>query len=246
MIARDQRVWLGGYDITGAMNALGLELGLEGHDATVFGDTTRRSVAGLKTIRAEHQGYFDAKTVDQTLFDARSLDGQVMSVIVSGTGTAGSITYSFPASVAEYSPGGRVGEQLAFSVSAEAAGPQADIVRGTVLYNGLVEAGTSESAYRTLGAVAATQRLYGVVHVFSASGEFSRLEVSIESDATPLPLPLPPPPEEEIDFSQMTAIGSQWKTVAGPMAEHRFRAKITVAGGLSEPTFGVAVLAGIL
>ena len=243
MIARDQRVWLGGYDITGAMNALGLELGLEGHDATVFGDTTRRSVAGLKTIRAEHQGYFDAKTVDQTLFDARSLDGQVMSVIVSGTGTAGSIAYSFPASVAEYNPGGRVGEQLAFSVSAEAAGPQADIVRGTVLYNGLVEVGTSESVYRILGAVAATQRLYGVVHVFSASGQFSRLDVSIESDRDPL---LPPPPEERIDFSQMTAIGSQWKTVARPIAEQRFRAKITVAGGLSTPTFKVAVIAGIL
>ena len=241
MIARDQQVWLGGYDITGAMNALGLELSLEGHDATVFGDTTRHSVAGLKTIRAEHQGYFEADTVDQTLFDARSLDGQVMSVIVSGTGTVGSIAYSFPASVAEYSPGGRVGEQLAFSVSAEAAGPQADIVRGTVLYNGLVEAGTSESVYRTLGVVAATQRLYGVVHVFSASRQ-SRLDVSIESDATPLP----PPPEEEIDFSRMTAIGSQWKTVAGPMAEQRFRAKITVAGGLSTPTFKVAVLAGIL
>ena len=242
MIARDQRVWLGGYDITGALNALGLELGLEGHDATVFGDTTRRSVAGLKTIRAEHQGYFDVDTVDSLLFDARSLDGQVMSVIVSGTGTAGSIAYSFPASVAEYSPGGRVGAQLAFSVSAEAAGPQADIVRGTVLYNGLVEAGTTESVYRTLGAVAATQRLYGVVHVFSTSGQFARLDVSIESDATPLL----PPPEERIDFSAMTAIGSQWKTVAGPMAEQRFRAKITVAGGLLTPTFRVAVIAGIL
>ena len=103
MIARDQRVWLGGYDITGAMNALGLELGLEGHDATVFGDTTRRSVAGLKTIRAEHQGYFDAP-LDARLFNAARLDGQVMSVIVSGdgAGAAGSIAYSFPASVAEY------------------------------------------------------------------------------------------------------------------------------------------------
>ena len=198
--------------------------------------------AGLKTIRAEHQGYFDADTVDQTLFNARSLDGQVMSVIVSGTGTAGSIAYSFPASVAEYSPGGRVGEQLAFSVSAEAAGPQADIGRGTVLYNGLVETGTTESVYRTLGAVAATQRLYGIVHVFSASGQFSRLDVSIESDRDPLP----PPPEERIDFSRMTAIGGQWKTVAGPMAEQRFRAKITVAGGLLTPTFKVAVLTGIL
>ena len=243
MIARDQRVWLGGYDVTGALNALGLELGLEGHDATVFGDTTRRSVAGLKTIRAEHQGYFDVDSVDSLLFDARSLDGQVMSVIVSGAGTAGSIAYSFPASVAEYSPGGRVGEQLAFSVSAEAAGTQADIGRGTVLYNGLVETGTTESAYRTLGVVAATQRLYGVVHVFSTSGQFARLDVSIESDLDPL---LPPPPEERIDFSRMTAIGSQWKTVAGPMAEQRFRAKITVAGGLLRPTFRVAVLAGIL
>ena len=241
MIARDQRVWLGGYDITGALNALGLELGLEGHDATVFGDTTRRSVAGLKTIRAEHQGYFDAP-LDARLFNAARLDGQVMSVIVSGDGAAGSIAYSFPASVAEYNPGGRVGAQLAFSVSAEAAGPQADIGRGAVLYNGLVEAGTSESAYRTLGAVAATQRLYGVVHVFSASGQFARLDVSIESDLDPLP----PPPQERIDFSQMTAIGSQWKTVAGPIAEQRFRAKITVAAGLSTPTFRVAVIAGIL
>ena len=241
MIARDQHVWFGGYDMTGAMNALGLELGLEGHDATVFGNQTRRSVAGLKTIRAEHQGYFDAETVDKHLFDAQSLDGQVMSVIVSGAGDPGSIAYSFPASIAEYNPGGRAGEQLAFSVSAEAAGEEADIVRGTVLYHGLVEAGTTESAYRTLGVVSDTQRLYGVVHVFSASGYQSSLDVRIESDVTPQP----PPPTERVDFSAMTAIGSQWKQVAGPIVEHRFRAHITVAG-VQAPTFELAVIAGII
>ena len=38
----DQRLWLGGYDFTGVMNALGPELMFEAHDQTTFDDATRR------------------------------------------------------------------------------------------------------------------------------------------------------------------------------------------------------------
>ncbi len=112
-IAHDHKVWLGGHDFSGVMNALGLELTLEAHDATTFDDGTRRSVTGLRAVRAEHQGYFDAETVDARLFDAVDLDGEVMTVAVAGAGE-GTLAYSFPTAIAQYSPGATVGEQLAF------------------------------------------------------------------------------------------------------------------------------------
>ncbi len=112
-IAHDHKVWLGGHDFSGVMNALGLELTLEAHDRTTFDDMTRRSVTGLRTVRAEHQGYFDEVAMDAYLFDAQALDGDVMTMAVAGAGE-GTLAYSFPAAIAQYSPGATVGEQLAF------------------------------------------------------------------------------------------------------------------------------------
>ena len=234
-VARDQKVWLGGYDFTGAMNALGLELGLETQDATTFGSPTRHQVAGQKTIRAEHQGYFDAAQVDQPLFDALGLDGEVMTTAL-GDGQEGSSAYSFPASVAQYTPAGAVGEQLGFSVSVEAAGENATLVRGTIVHHA-TRTTTGRGAIRNLGPAAAGQSLYAALHVVRVSGTRPTLAVVVESGATAVLNS----PTERIAFARVAALGSQWRVAAGPIADPYYRVRWTIGGSSTSVAFLVVV-----
>ena len=229
-IARGRKVWLGGHDFSGVMNALGLELTLEAHDATTFDDGTRRSATGLRAVRAEHQGYFNAVAIDARLFDAVDLDGEVMTMAVAGAGE-GTLAYSFPAAIAQYSPGAAVGEQLAFSVSAEASGDGADVLRGTILHNAARTASGARPA-RNLGAAPAGRSLYAALHVLEASGGDAAIDVSIVSGAATLA------------FDSAAAIGSQWKKLAGPLTGSSYRAERAIAG--AAPRFRFAVIAGVV
>lgn len=238
MIARDQNVWLGGYNLTGVMNALALELALETHDKTVFGKKTRQSAAGLKTIRAEHEGYFDAEKADEALFSAIGLSGEVMTVAVED-GAEGAVAYTFPAAVAQYNPGGSVGDLLAFSVSAEASGDDANIVRGTVLHNGKKTASDSGTSHE-LGTVAAGGSLFAALHVVEISGtQQPRLDVVVESGATATIRA----PVARVTFESAARPGSQWKRTQGPIPHRHYRITWRLRGTTPAATF--VVVAGI-
>ncbi len=66
-LLRDQKLWFAGRDLTGVMNSMALNYGAELLDATVFGNTTRKRVPGLKTVSIQHEGYFDVDMADAEL-----------------------------------------------------------------------------------------------------------------------------------------------------------------------------------
>ena len=231
----DQKLWFGGYDLTGIMNALGLDYGAEMLDVTVFGDNTRNFAGGLKTVAAHLEGLWDSDgTLDEALFNRVGLSNAPMS-FAAVDAAEGDVAYSFLAAQGEYQFGGAVGDALGFSVTAEGAG---DCVRGTLMHNATRSA-THTGTARQLGAVGAAQKLYGALHVLSAGGTTPTLDVTVESDddsgfASPA---------TRITFAQKTAIGFEWATpVDDAITDDWWRTVLTIGG--AGPSFAaVCVLA---
>lgn len=237
-VLENAKLWLGGYDLSGDMNALALEYGAEAQDNTTFGQDTHSFMGGLKTIRASHEGLWNGGDgqVDDVLFARIASQNEPMS-IAPETGADGETAYSFQSKVASYAPGAQVGELLAFNVSAEAsAGP---LVRGTIMHNA-ARAASANGVARQLGAVAAGSKLYAALHVIAVSGSSPTLDVTVESDdgsgmASP---------STQITFSQATALGAQWATpVAGAITDDWWRVAYTIGGG--SPSFTFIVVIGI-
>lgn len=228
------KVWLAGYDLSGILNAVALTDGVELADATVLGDTGRRRLAGLRTILAEHQGYFDVTDFDDALFSRIGTADEPMT-IAPEDGDEGSVAYTFLSTLAEYTPGGEVGAMFAFGVSAEGSdgGP---LVRGTILLNAVKTASGDGTAFQ-VGAVSTTQKLYAALHVIAASGT---LDVKLQSDnvegfGTPT---------DQITFAQKSAIGSEWATpVSGPIDDDWWRVNYVIGGG--SPSFTFVMVVGI-
>lgn len=233
-ILRDQKLWFDGFEFTGVMSAMALDYGAEVVDRTAFGSTTRQRLGGLKTVTAQHEGFFDADPFDEALFSRIGVADTPMSFAVDDA-VEGSVAYSFLANLGEYSPGAQVGEMYRFSVGAEASG---SLIRGTLMHDA-VRTTSANGTARQLGAVASGQTLYAALHVTAVSGTTPTLDVTVESDdlvgfATPT---------TRMTFAQKIAIGSQWLTLAGPVTDDWWRIAWSIGGG--GPSFDFAVFLGI-
>lgn len=233
-IWQDCRLLLAGYDLSGVMNALAIDYGAELQDNTVFTNTTRSRLGGLKTVTLQHEGFFDGVDIDAALFSRIGTAGEVMT-LAPGSLAAGNRVFTIQSALAEYMPGGAVGEMFAFSVSGESSGP---LVRGTVLFNDTATA-TGSGAGQNLGAATSAQRVYAALHVLAASGTSPSLTVRVQSDADNTFAS----PVDQITFNAATAIGAQFSSVAGPVTDAFWRVDYTIAG--TSPSFNFVVVLGI-
>jgi len=208
-------------------------------DETAFGDDTRINKGGLKNVQVNGGGHWEAGTdlIDPTIFSKVGSSGQVLAISPDGGGE-GEVCYFFKPVVGQYAPGGSIGEILPFAVTAQG---QHNLVRGTVMQNGSETTSTSGTA-RQLGAVAAGQKLYAAIHVFSASGTSPTLDVTVRSDdnagmtsAT-----------TRITFNQATGRTAEWATpVNGAITDDYWDVSWTI-GGTGSPEFNFVVVVGIL
>lgn len=240
-VATACKFYLNGYDLSGSFNAFGLDYTAEAVDDTMFGDTARSRLGGLKAAGFSHQGAADF--ADDGLDEiANSILGSIDQImtIAPTDGTDGERAFTGKVMVARITPiAGAVGDLARFEISGEVS--SSDFVRGTILGTGAKASSTSGTG-RQLGAVGATQKLYAALHVIGVSGSSPTLDLKIQSDdngsftsAT-----------DRITFNQMTAIGAQFATpVAGAIADDYWRATWTI-GGTSTPTFTIVVVVGIV
>jgi hypothetical protein len=84
-------------------------------------------------------------------------------------------------------------------------------------------------------AVGTTARLWAALHV--TAGTFTNLVVTIESDTVGFPSPT-----TVLTFSTVSAVGWQFISVAGPITDDYFRAKVAISTG----TATCAVVMGII
>ena len=242
LIISQQKVYWGGYDITGDLSSLALNFGAATPDATALGDTTRKvSAGGLFAASFAHEGYVaggDTEYSDKLGFDAVAVGGHVVTVCVQ-TGAYGEVAYFMRNLHAEMTRPGTIGEMYKFSANGM---PSADrVVRGTVMIPKSTVMSSGNGTGRQLGAVTASQRVYAALHVFSASGTSPTLGVTVESDAGDT---WAGAQTTWLTFSQATGVTAEVKSAAGAITDQWWRVAYTIGG--TAPAFSFAVAVGIL
>lgn len=234
------KVYLAGFDLSGKLNACALTYSAEMQDATTFGNDTRINKGGLKTVRAEHQGYWDSDGTDEPddILFSRIGTQNVPMTVVPQTGAVGEIAFTFRSIASEYTPGAAIGEMYAFGVSAEGS-DGAPLVRGYVLKAAGSVTATGTGTAVEIGAATSGQTIYCALHVISASAS-DTLDVVVQSDVdanfgSPVTV---------ATFAQQSAIGSDWQTAAGPNTDTFYRVSYTLGG--TDPDFSFIVVVGIV
>lgn len=234
-LLRDQKLWFSGHDLTGVMNAMALNYGAEMLDATVFGNKTRRRLAGLKTVRVNHQGYFDVDAVDAALQTNIGIADQPMS-FASGA-VEGDVAYTFRSALSQYRPQAQVGNLLRFSVTGAATG---DLIRGRLLAQQSGIDASGNVAGQNIGAVAAGKSVFASLHVLSVADPGDTLDITIESDADG---DFAAGATTRLTFAQASATGAEWQSAPGAITDAHWRVAYSVAG--SAPSFDFVVVMGI-
>lgn len=219
------KVFLGKYELTGDLNAVAIEEGVDMQDATALGADTKISKAGLKTVKASVAGFVNLGAGLSEEFLASQLAvADVPFTVGPTTGAEGEPAYSFLASLASFNPvAGAVGDIQKFEAEAEAT--SSELVRGIILTNA-ARSGSGNGTVFNPGAVGAGQKLYGVLHMPVITGG-PTVTVKIQSASSGGF----GSPTDRITFSGLAVPGSQWIEVAGPITDAFWRATWTFAGG---------------
>jgi hypothetical protein len=239
-VLNKQKVWFDGYEFRSDVSAVAIDYSAEVQDATTLGDDTRIRLGGLKVADFALEGFWRGGTgnVDDILFSKVGLANSNVTISSSGDPVAGAIVYMARGVVGNYNPiGGSVGEMARFTLSGQS---DDQLVRGTLLHDSTGIAASGSGTYQTIAATAASDTLFGVLHVVGAAGTTNTLDVIVESDgSTSLGSPT-----TRLTFSQKTGVGTDRQSIAGASTDPVFRVSHTVAGATANFEYAVAV--GIL
>lgn len=232
-----QKIWMEGHQIQSDVSAFNFDYSAEIQDGTTFGDTTRIRKGCLKVLDFALEGFWKggSSNIDDFLFSRVGLANSEVTISSTGSPTAGSIVYMARGVVGAYTPlSGAVGEMARFTLD----GMSDDrFVRGTLLHDSTGITATGNGSWHKVGATAATQRLYGVLHVVSAAGSTNTLDVVVQSDSSTGAAT----PTTKLTFAQQTDNASDWQSLGGANTDTFFRVSHTVAGATADFEYAVAV-----
>jgi hypothetical protein len=239
LILKDVKAYMGHLALHGYSNEIELNWSAEIKDHTVFGLGTRRNKAGLLVVDASMSGFndFDEDTgIDAGLYGRIGAVSAPLSV--APVGNAENEVVFFTSKVnGVYTPiGGTVGDMAEYSLDCKGAGVA--LIRGLVGGLGAKTATGNGTGHQT-GAVSAVQRIGAALHVVAASGTTPTLDVVIESSVDNTFAS----PTTRLTFAQLTGVGSEFKSLVGPITDTYWRAKWTIAG--TTPSFTVFIALGI-
>lgn len=236
-VTRQAKCLVGAYDYSANCNKMGIDFSGELKDVTNLSSTGKEKLVGYTDWKASYGGFMNPGL---TNYSAELSNFQYMGVtdipilMCPTNGAEGDICYFGKSISVSYTAFGQVGEAAPFDISAEGNGK---LVRGNVLKIGTVTTSGNSTA-QNLGAVLATQYLYGQVHCFAATG--TNITIKIQSDdnsgfSSPI---------DRITFTALTTPGFQFAApVTGAITDNYWRAIWTVTG--TTPSFDIAVAMGI-
>lgn len=231
----DATIFYAGYDTSGDLNEVGLDVEFDPKETTAFGGGGYRArKAGLGTAAFAGKGWWQSDTLNAPDPQAAANLGVADRVLtVTPTGADGAAAWFLQAAQFKYSLGDKVGEILPFTLDASNSSGYG-AVRGTLLKPKTTISGNTNGTGQQLGAVGATQFLYTSIHVFSAG---TTADIIVESD-------------DNSGFSSATtrstttvsAVGGTWVTrVAGAITDDYWRVRTANVTG----SFSIAVAVGI-
>lgn len=242
-VFKDAALLIDGYDLSGDHSEIHLKVSSKLVSVPAFGYASIPRVCGMRDTEFSHVGYFKADSADFQIDDVISslgTEGTIISVVPLGL-TNGTTVYFFESTRSRYENGAPIGNSL--NVNGAAVCKDRPVVRGTLLKTGALTGSDNGTAYQ-LGAVGATQKLYGVVHVVANTGSLDRsLTMKIQSCANEN---FAAGVTDRITFTDFTTdVGVFFATpVVGAIADTWWRASWTTIG--TGESFTTHVSAGIL
>lgn len=123
VVFKNAEIYLGGVELTGQQNQVGMDYSVEPLDNTVFGASTRTKTGGLRDAAARGRGFYQAGSngVDPTLFDGVGVADAVLTVFPDGItegSTSTGVGYSFKVTQSRLTFGATIGELLPFDFEA--------------------------------------------------------------------------------------------------------------------------------
>lgn len=236
MILKDQKVYIGGVEMTSDTNNIALEHTLETKDRTTFGHNSRVKVPGLKDIALGLNGFFSSED-DAAKEEQRTLENA--PVVITKNGHAvGDEVYFFLAAQASYGFSGAVGEFLETNLSAVGTG---DLANGVIAQHDEALVASASGAAQNLGPVAAGKKLVACVQVLAVADPADTVQVNIESDSAD---DFSGAETTRIAFPVKNEVGAQIIEVEGPIADTWYRADTIIAG--AAPSADVLVTIAIV
>jgi len=234
-VLTDALILFGGYNLSGDLNKVGVDLSAGEETDTTFGDTFHsRPGAQMADVAAMVEGFWQSavtNAVDPVVAAALGVAGNVLTV--ADLSTTGATTYQLGVHVGKYAQEDPIGSVRPFSFDSSGSsgvGP----CRGRLLLPVTSLSGDTTGTGYQLGAVTAAQKVYASIHVMTAGTTAS---VIVESD-------------DNADFSSattrsttvVTAVGGTLVTpVSGAITDDYWRVRVASVTG----TFSIAAAVGI-
>lgn len=221
-----------GFDLSCVSNQVRFETSVAELDVTTFcSGGYRERIGGLRDASVDVSGFYEGDGIDDAVFDTLGSAKTAMSVTADDT--EGSVAYVFRPMDVAYDILGAVGDAAPFSLAIRNR-DSIGVARGQLIAAKQdVSSAGALSGYQ-VGAVGSGAKLYVATHVFSAG---TSLSFDIESDdnagftsAT-----------SRASVGALTATGSTWTAISGPVTDDYWRVNVTAATG----TFSMAVAVGI-
>jgi len=220
------RIWYDGVALGSQANAVQVDHTADALEDTVFTDTARSRIAGLKDSAMQVSGFFNS-TEDKEMFDGIAA---AKPFTVSAGATVGVVAYLMNSlSTSHGALEGSVGDVLGFSLQGQTTGA---LVRGALGFNG-TSTGLEDGTAIQLGAIAATQSLYASFHLTAITGTDIGLRIGSD-DAQGFPSTATVGAEQTLSAASPSA----WLKVDGALTDDWFRVSVT-SGTFSSATFAV-------
>lgn len=213
--------------LSSSTTAVSTDHSVEMLDGTTLGNDTRINVGGLKVSSIGIDGLTDYTNNDADLFADIGIEDKPLTIQ-----TSGGKAIFMPVLFGEYNTGGSVGELNKFTIS---AGSRGALASGTVLMAITSVNATGSSTAVLMGATSSTQKLRAALHCTSFTG--TSVAVIIESDDNAGFTS----PTTVATFTTLTATGSQWIEVSGPITDTYLRVKYTVTSATASITVSAAI-----
>ncbi|NUO62820.1 MAG: hypothetical protein HOQ34_04520 [Gemmatimonadaceae bacterium] len=235
-IISNARVWLDQFDMSGDFNAVALKTGVDAKEATPVSATQHVYLPGLRTFDANLQGMWEGGTnANDEILSARigAATAPLVTIDPSTNGGAeGDRVYFGPLMLADYQPGGSIGDVLEFALAMQAAG---GISSGTLMHNA-TRTVTGTGNVQQLVAIPAGRSLLVGAHLLAISGGGS-LTIAVQSAA----LVGFGTPTTRGTLAAMSVVGAQSLLIAGAITDTFYRITWTLTGASPSAQFVVSL-----
>ncbi len=237
----DAKLYVAQFNLSGDMNNIAMKSSPQLKDDTAFGATYATQKGGGALIKTNLSGagfvQSGATAVEDVIQGRLGTDSVLITVAAEG-GDAGESCRFFKGVFSAYDADMTIGELHKFAFAAENSGLGGNnpLIRGTIFEDSKTSRTTaSNTATRTLGAIAAGQKIYAGLHLtaFVGTDVTFTLKSAVTDWATPT---------TRATFTQNVAVGSEYITpVAGAITDTFWRFEWT--GTFT--SFSAVLVAGI-